>query len=375
MPLKPAAPRRPAFGGPFVFQWHVTDRCPARCRHCYRAETPRRDLGEAEQRQVLEAIHAWLRSRRLPGRLHLAGGEPLQHPDLAGLAEKAASLGLPYRLLTGGDGVTPSLAGALARTGCVGVQVSVEGSEATHDQLRGEGGFRRALAGAAALRGAGLPVTLAMTLHRANLGDLETVGRLAEERADRVYFSRLVPLGRGAGLGGLLGATEWGRAQRRILALAGTLRVPVALRDPTFRPFFAAPWHARRSPVVAGCAAGYAALTIEADGTLMPCRRLALPVGHALDGGLGRALAEDPLCAALRDRDGLQGRCGRCAYRWVCGGCRAVPRSLSGEALGEDPQCPWAHSPLFRARILARHLSRRVRSSRFSCSLFSTTSL
>ena len=359
MPLKSIVPRRPAFGGPFVFQWHVTDRCAARCRHCYRSETPRRDLGEAEQFEVLEAVHAFLASRRWAGRLHLAGGEPLQHPDLAGLVEKAAERGLPYRLLTGGDGVTPALAGALARTGCVGVQVSVEGNETTHDQLRGEGGFRRALAGSATLRAAGLPVTLAMTLHRANLGDLEAVGRLAEARADRVYFSRLVPLGRGADLGGLLSATEWGRAQRRILALARSLRVPVALRDPTFRLFFAAPWHARRSPVTAGCAAGYATLTIEADGTLMPCRRLALPVGNALADDLGRTLDEDTHCAALRDRNRLRGACGRCAYRWVCGGCRAVPRSLTGEALGEDPQCAWARSPLFRARILSRHLSRR----------------
>lgn len=356
-----ARSRREAFGEPFVFQWHLTDRCERSCRHCYREGPPRRDLGEADQLSVLEAIRAFLAKRRLPGRLHLAGGEPALSPGLDRLLAAIARAGLPFRFLTSGVGLTPSLAVDLSRSGCVGVQVSVEGTEATHDALRGEGGFRRAMEGARCARAAGLPVTLAMTLHHENLAELEAVARLAEAKADRVYFSRLVPMGHGAELGSLPGRAAWAGALRRITALAGTLRVPVALRDPTFRPLLAAPWHARKSPAVSGCSAGYRTLTVESDGEVLPCRRLGVPVGHALDGGLETAWETHPLMGSLRDRDRLKGRCGRCVYRWVCGGCRAVPRAVSGDPLGEDPQCPWAGSVLFRLRVTLRHLGRRGR--------------
>ncbi|MBP7866286.1 MAG: radical SAM protein [Acidobacteria bacterium] len=353
--------RREAFGGPFVFQWHLTDRCERSCRHCYREGPPRRDLGEAGQLSVLEAIRAFLAKRGLRGRLHLAGGEPALCPGLDRLLAAIARAGLPFRFLTGGVGLTPSRAADLARSGCVGVQVSVEGTEATHDALRGEGGFRQAMEGVCCARAAGLPVTLAMTLHRENLADLEAVGRLAEAAADRVYFSRLIPAGHGASLGVLPNRAAWAGALRRILALADTLRVPVALRDPTFRPLLAAPWHAGHSPAISGCSAGYRTLTVESDGEVLPCRRLALPVGHALEGGLEQAWEAHPLLIALRDRDRLKGRCGRCAYRWVCGGCRAVPRAVSGDPFGEDPQCPWAGSALFRFRVMLLHLARQGR--------------
>ena len=42
---------------------------------------------------------------------------------------------------------------------------------------------------------------------------------------------------------------------------------------------------------------------------------------------------------ALRDRDKLKGRCGKCRRRWLCGGCRGVAFAVTGDYLNEDPQC------------------------------------
>ena len=47
---------------------------------------------------------------------------------------------------------------------------------------------------------------------------------------------------------------------------------------------------------------------------------------------------EHPLLRRIRAAD-FGGRCGRCAYRKLCGGSRARAYAFSGDALGEDPAC------------------------------------
>jgi hypothetical protein len=46
------------------------------------------------------------------------------------------------------------------------------------------------------------------------------------------------------------------------------------------------------------------------------------------------------LFAELRARE-LGGRCGRCEYRLVCGGCRARALAATGDHLAEDPACTY----------------------------------
>jgi hypothetical protein len=53
----------------------------------------------------------------------------------------------------------------------------------------------------------------------------------------------------------------------------------------------------------------------------------------------------------LRRRE-LGGRCGRCEYRLVCGGCRARALAATGDPLAEDPAC--AYEPAGDRPLLAR---------------------
>ena len=331
------AVRTPAFGGPFVIQWHLNDVCNLACRHCYRPPGPPRPA--LDSARVLEELLGFLGEREEGGRLHLAGGEPTLCPELPQIVAEARRHRVGCRVLSNGTRISPGLAKALGAAGCLGVQVSLEGPEPMHDAVRGTGSFRQALEGSHQLREAGVQVTFAMTLHRANLPWLDATWMLARERADRFYVSRLVPTGRGGQLSPLT-RRQWGRAMQRLHAMSRQDSLEVAMRDPCFRPLFAAPWHAGRAPVVAGCAAGWQCLTVESDGTLMPCRRLGISLGILGEQPLGQLWREHPILRRLRDRDGLEGACGGCAYRWVCGGCRAIPAAMAGNPFGEDPQCP-----------------------------------
>jgi hypothetical protein len=66
----------------------------------------------------------------------------------------------------------------------------------------------------------------------------------------------------------------------------------------------------------------------------------------------GEIWSGSELFGALRRRQ-LSGRCGRCEYRLLCGGCRARALAASGDCLGEDPSCtyePPAGRPLIERR-------------------------
>jgi len=347
----PATGRILAFGDPFVVQWHLTDRCNLSCLHCYRSGPVRKDLDSLGRRQILEGIVRFVGARQWPARLHLAGGEPFLCDDLLELMQGAFDHGIPSRILSNGTLIDPGVARRLRGAGCLGVQISIEGPEPVHDGIRGQGSFRAALEGVRVLREAGVSTTLSMTVHAGNVAHVAEVGRIAREHANRVYYSRLVPCGRGAELGGALGRDPWWEVMRTARSLATSLGIEVALRDPTFRAWYASPGSARRSGAVAGCAAGHWTLTIESDGTVMPCRRIGVGIGHALDDGLERIWAESEVLAALRDRDRLQGQCGRCDYRWVCGGCRAIALAMGNGLDGEDPQCPWTLSRVWGASV------------------------
>ena len=97
------------------------------------------------------------------------------------------------------------------------------------------------------------------------------------------------------------------------------------------------------------------------DGKLTPCPYLPASAGDLRRAVVRRDLgATSPLfqrCA----HGALGGKCGRCEYRALCGGCRARAFALEGDLLAADPSCayePTGDAPLDRAAA-RRHLRRR----------------
>jgi radical SAM protein with 4Fe4S-binding SPASM domain len=93
-----------------------------------------------------------------------------------------------------------------------------------------------------------------------------------------------------------------------------------------------------------GCAAGVSGLTIMPDGTIVPCRRLPIPIGRVTRDSLRALWVTSPVLEALRDKSRYQGKCGQCRHWAACRGCRAIAYAYSsakGENnyLAEDPQC------------------------------------
>jgi len=69
------------------------------------------------------------------------GGEPLLSLNLATIGARLRKLGIPFKLLTNGDLLSPELTRRLQGAGLSGLGISLDGLPPTHDRIRGKPGL------------------------------------------------------------------------------------------------------------------------------------------------------------------------------------------------------------------------------------------
>ena len=157
--------------------WESTLRCNLRCRHCgsgCEADTPLRELTTAEVKGILDTIAEDFDARRIF--VSITGGEPLLRKDLCEVVAHMTQLGMESCIVTNGTLLGADEVAALVAAGMRTVSISVDGLQDTHDAVRGEGSFQRALRGIACAAIGGMEVVEAITCVRpANLGQLREI--------------------------------------------------------------------------------------------------------------------------------------------------------------------------------------------------------
>ena len=337
----------------FFVQWHLTERCNLRCRHCYQTGTVS-EMGHEEIRRAVDnvksAIQSWVTEYKMEmsPSFHFTGGEPFLRRDLFEIIGYVRGCGYSVSLMSNGTLIDRDTARCIKETGVNDVQISLDGLEATHDGLRGSGSYRRALQGIGNLVAQGVEANINLTVSRINMGQTKQLVRLAEELdVSAVAFSRLVPTGRGKGLSReALTGQEVADFYNGLQKYKNNPKVVVTSRDPLAAIGSMSEEVPQAEMPVAGCAAGIFGVTITADGTVMPCRRMDLPVGNIKEVSFRELWAGSSLLWALRTRKNYHGGCQSCRYWAVCRGCRAIALAYTRASghedyLGPDPQCPY----------------------------------
>jgi radical SAM protein with 4Fe4S-binding SPASM domain len=218
----------------------LSRRCNLACRHCY--------LGPPlpEEIPLDDAIAIARQFEDMGGlRLIISGGEPLLYPHLREFIQRTGDLKLRRILLTNGTLITGENAGWL---GVEEIQFSLDGWQRGHDMLRGEGSFDRVMAGIAAARREGIPVSIATMVHSGNLDEFERMRSYIEE----------------------IEAVQWGVD---ILCTAGSLRenrdiiVPYETAVPLMRYAFGGGYHGPSD----GFACGHHLMTVTPSGKAIKC--------------------------------------------------------------------------------------------------------
>lgn len=334
---------------PHVVAWNLTRRCNLQCAHCYIAAGPSESAaGELRTDECLRIADEILALNPAPLFI-LSGGEPLLRDDLETIASFTSSRGATVVVGTNGTLLSDKRIASLMRAGVSGVAVSVDSLDAhRHDAFRHGAGALEATASAIArLRAHRLDFIVQTTITRRSRHEMASLVDWSAERGAvsfNAYF--LVATGRGARLTDLtpdeyeVALSELVGHQRRH---AGTMMVrakcaPHFMRlAHTLAPESSVLDYATRCP----CGTQYCRIT--PDGHLTPCPYIPTPAGDLRAQSFEDIWREAPLFAALRGGAPLGGRCGRCEYRAVCGGCRARALAVSSDVFAEDPSC--AYSP------------------------------
>ncbi|MFC7131102.1 TIGR04053 family radical SAM/SPASM domain-containing protein [Haloferax chudinovii] len=334
---------------PFVLVWEVTQACDLACDHCRADATPARhpdELTDAEGTRLLEQAREFG-----PGQLVvLSGGDPLARPDLVDLVEYGTDLGLRMTLTPSGtSSLTSETVADLADAGVRRMALSLDGATAaTHDAFRGEdGSFEQTVAAARAAREAGLPLQINTTVCAETVGELPALCDLVADLGAvlwSVFF--LVPVGRGR----VLDPISPERAERVMEWLVSVSEdAPFGVKTTEAPHYRRVAIQRRRDASDApptdgigrrlGITAGDGFAFVSHTGELFPSGFLPASAGNVRGGGLVERYRESDRFRSLRDPDALEGKCGACEFRHVCGGSRSRAYAHTGDPLASDPLC------------------------------------
>jgi len=372
----------PARGGidydesPFLAIWEVTQSCDLACKHCRAAAQPIAhpdQLSHEESKNLIDQI----------ADMHIpifvfTGGDPLKRPDVYDLIRYGASKGVQIAL-------TPSATPLLNReaifklkeAGLVRLGISLDGSTPEiHDNFRGlPGAYARTIQAIEWAGEAGIPIQVHTTISRHNAHDLDNLCNLFEKLNIvmwNVFF--LVPVGRGQ-LDDLLSGEDFERVFGKIYELSqranfqikttegmhyrryllqhnleerkmghghlgaahpGSNPAPAAYNPGTPTTDVATRNHSWATRRVND---GKGFMFISHTGNVYPSGFLPIHAGNIRETPLADIYRNAPIFKALRDTKQLEGKCGACEFKEICGGSRARAYALTGDPLAQEPCC------------------------------------
>ena len=243
--------------------------------------------------------------------------------------------------------------------GIARISVSIDfPTAAEHDRFRGvPGAFDGAVRGIGNALAAGVEVQINSTITRANVHQLPALLALAE-RLGAVSFHpfMLVPTGRGKDLRDQELAPE--EYERALEWMFDAQQSSALFLKPTDVPHY---WRVMRQRAKAGdgkiaahphahggmdtlsrgCLAGVGFCFVSHVGRVQPCGYFDVAAGDVRRATFPDIWRESPLFRRLRDFSQLEGKCGACEFKQVCGGCRARAYEATGDYMAEEPYCAY----------------------------------
>ena len=345
---------------PFIAIWEVTQACDLACVHCRASAQPDRspmELSTQEGKDLIDQIAAM----KVPVFV-LTGGDPIKRPDLFELIGHARARGVRVSLTPSATPLlTREIVARLKEAGLARLAVSMDGASAeTHDAFRGmSGSFARTLDAVRWANEVGLPVQINTTFSRRNIGEIDEIVALMEKLKITlwsVFF--LVPTGRGK-LNELLSADEFESVFAKLHTLSKNASFDIKTTEAQhYRRFLLQQRVAERrlgldtaskqdrvvdaiGRAPRGLNDGKGFLFISHKGEVFPSGFLPLSAGSIREQDLTTIYRESPLFRDLRNTSKLEGKCGSCEFKEICGGSRARAYALTGNPHAEEPCCSY----------------------------------
>jgi AdoMet-dependent heme synthase len=281
-----------------------------------------------------------------------SGGDPVKRADVFELIAFARAQGLEVAMTPSATPlVTTEVIQRLKNAGLHRLAVSLDGAHAaTHDDFRQvAGSFDRTFQIINDARRIGLPVQVNTTVGRNNVDQLAQIAQLLE-RSGIVLWSIffIVPTGRATAQQRLT-PDQVEAAFAEIFRLSKLHSFPIKTTEaPHYRRFVlqqvkgtSAARTAAAAPGMGGTNDGKGICFVSHTGDIYPSGFLPIVCGRVPLESIVRIYQHSTPFRALRDPDRLAGKCGACEFKSICGGSRARAYAVSGDPLGEEPDCAY----------------------------------
>jgi len=345
---------------PLLVIWEVTRACALACQHCRAAAIDQRDpleLTTDEGKALIDDV-----VKMGTPLIVFTGGDPLQRVDLEELIRHARSRDLRVGAI---PAATPRMTRerlqSLRDAGVHQLAMSLDGStKQRHDDFRQvEGSFDLTMQGAAWARELEIPLQINTVLGQYNYDDFDALADWAVRLGVvfwEVFF--LVEVGRGTELKGCT-PEQCEDLFARLYKMAQTCGFKIKVTEaPHYRRHVmqnsngAAPKpadgkvfhradvpHPLRPYVGMGVNDGKGFVFVDHQGNVCPSGFLPIECGNIRQTSIIDIYRDSPTFKALRNIDLLEGRCGACEYRDMCGGSRARAFAADGNMQSEDKSC------------------------------------
>ncbi len=328
----------------------ITNKCNLKCSYCSHftsGSDVKKDLPLEEWLKFFEELNSCAVMD-----VCLSGGEPFCSDDLKEIIEGVVRNRMRFNMLSNGTLIDDEWASFIASTGrCNSVQVSIDGAvPITHDSFRGKGNFKKAIEGIEALQRNKVSVTVRVTIHRKNVGELEDIAKLLLEDIGLPSFSTnsasYMGLCRRNAEQVMLTTEERMTAMRKSLELVkkyngrisaaagplaeadGWIKMEEARINGTEIP--------GRGKLVS-CGGVFSKIAVRSDGVMVPCGQLPhIELGRINKDSLRDVWHNHPEFKRLRERREIPLSefefCKDCIYIDYCaGGCPAIAYTLHGK--------------------------------------------
>ncbi len=335
---------------PRLAVWEITLACDQACIHCGSRAGQARP-GELDTEECLDLI-AQMKEMGV-AEVVLVGGEAYLRNDFILLIRAIRDAGMTCSMTTGGRTLTRARVEAMVEAGINAVNVSIDGLQPAHDELRGvRGSWDAAFAALRHAREAGASITVNTQINRLTRHDLVPLLHHIADAGVRAWQLQITaPFGNaGDHPEILLQPYMYPELFEQLEQLADAAQARGVKLWPANNLGYFGPLEARlrrtqkRGAHYKGCGAGRYALGIEADGAIKGCPSLG---GAANVGGTVREHslreiwhgAQQLRYTRERTREDLWGFCGDCYYADLCrAGCTAISEPLLGRP-GNNPFC------------------------------------
>ena len=331
----------------FCLQWHITNRCDQRCKHCYifssGKQSPIIEWGISQATILLDDFLSFCETYQKVPFVAITGGDPLLHPQFWQIVELIKKRGIGLSMMGNPFHLTENVAKKLfVDYDVIDYQMSLDGLKETHDAIRKPGSFDSTISKLKEMIEWGYPTKVMTTVSKSNYAELPELTRLLVNIGVKmVHFARYCPTHGDTDQN--IPPDEYRKLLENMWQVYDELNwsdTIFHLKDHLWQALLYEKGELKPKNdgiVYGGCHCGVSHMTILEDGTVYACRRMESPIGKVPDQSLSEIFFGKEL-GKYRQIEQIDG-CKDCELLHYCRGCRAVAAGSTGNFLSKYPSC------------------------------------